>query len=111
MTDSEVRAHPVPSTSSDGLRPPPDADEPDGTDTYAGMDNGETGEDTGYPAAVSRGADGAPSHDMSDVDRPDSLEAIGHPLVDDPEVSAEDTPERDPDAATGGSSRSKEVPP
>ena len=100
MTDSDVRAHPIPSTSSDGLKPPRDDDAAaGGSGGYTGMDNGETGEDTGYPAPESRGTDGAPAS-PADATRQEALEAaIGHPLVDDRGTSRNDP---DPDGQRSG---------
>lgn len=94
MTDSDVRLHPIPSISSDGLQDPytgtgENQPEPasgeDAEVRYTGMDNGETGEDTGYPVRgdkdlVAQGSTpGAPVIDLgvtlpdSFVDRPASM--------------------------------------
>ncbi len=63
MKDSDSRVDPIPSTRRDGMQDPfteTDEDElgPGGREAadgrYTGMDNGETGEDTGYPVRGDR---------------------------------------------------------
>ncbi len=83
MTDNEVRAHPITSASSDGLTPPPEDLADDASSSYTGMDNGETGEDTGYPVHEGDRGTGGVDSDAVAPDRREALEAtIGHRLVD-----------------------------
>lgn len=137
MTDDQVRPHPIPSADSDVLatefneptgdvpapfvhQVPPEGVGGDAAGGYTGMDNGETGEDTGYPTLHGEaGADGpapdpaphidqlrAPPRDHAHPepgDPPSAVRGARQALADPPGDAADDGTRRwDPRTQTTG---------